>query len=125
MWDTANAIYHKDVRKKFGLSNGEYLEMIARFKVLGIVDYNPLDKEQGILHVHAGITEWIRRIDEEAHRKKAEPPPAQPNRMDQAKQWAFSKWSVVIPLIALAVLGAIVLFITNMKTVLDWFGIKK
>jgi hypothetical protein len=62
--------------------------------------------------------------DKEAIRKKAEPRPAQPNRMDQAKQWAFSKWSP-IPLIAVAFLIFVVEFIANMKTVLDWFGIKK
>jgi hypothetical protein len=116
---------HSDVMEKFNLSPSDYRKLIARFTALQIVNPVVMDAPNGYLEINPCVVEFVRQLDEEALRKKAEPPPAQPNRMDQAKQWAFSKWYVVIPVIALAVLGAIVLFITNMKTVLDWFGIKK
>jgi hypothetical protein len=118
------ATYHSDVMAKFNLSPSDYRRLIARFRALQIVNPKFLNAPNGYLEINPCVVEIVRQINEEASQKKEDVPPV-PNRMDQAKQWAFSKWYVVIPLIALAVVGTIVLFITNMKTVLDWFGIKK
>jgi hypothetical protein len=116
MWDKANAIYHKEVRKKFGLSNVEYLEMIARFMALGIVDYNTSDTEQGIIHVHAGITEWMRQIDEEALRKKAE----RRDIVAEVKKWAASKPYLAYPYL----FTMLVLFLVGALTaIFAWYGI--
>jgi hypothetical protein len=117
--------YHRDVMAEFNLSPSEYRKLVARLQALRIVKPLTLDAPNGYLEIDPCVVEIVRQLDDEALRKKAEPPPAPPNRMDQAKHWAFSKWSIVIPLIVLAVLGAIALFVTNMKTILDWFGIKR
>jgi hypothetical protein len=120
MSDSAHAVFHRDVKAKFNLSGGEYRELVSRFEALGIVDYNvhALDAPNGILHLKSSVTEWVRHIDEEARRKKAEPP----NRLDEAKRWAFSKWWIVGPVVVLLV---VVWLINQFKPILEWFGLKK
>jgi hypothetical protein len=114
---------HPDVMTKFNLSSSEYRELIRQFEALGIVDFNPhaIESPNGLLHIKPYVVELVRQLDEEALRNKAQPPP---NKLDQAKQWAFSKWWFVAVVIGLAVVTALALFIGNPNTILDHFGIK-
>jgi hypothetical protein len=122
------AMYHTAVMAKFGLSSTDYRRLIARFRALRIVKPVAMDAENGYLEIQPSVVEIVHQLDQEALRKKVEPPPVPPpppNRMDQLKAWAYSKWSIVILLILGGAIAAAVVFIGNLKTVLDWFGIKK
>jgi len=120
----APATMHRDVMEEFGLDLARYREVIARLEHYGIVQFNPaaIQASNGHLRINAMIVEIVRQLDEQAEQVTPEDEP--PNRMDQVKRYFHGKWWFVVLVIGLIAITAIVTFISNLKTILQWFGVR-
>jgi hypothetical protein len=110
------ATMHRDVMEKFGLDLPRYREVMARLEHHGIVRAIAIGAPNGHLQIDSKVVEIVRQLDERA---QAIP---EPNRMEQAKQYFFKKWWFVALVIALIVTTALATFLSNLGTILKWFG---
>jgi hypothetical protein len=112
-----HATMHRDVMEKFGLDLKQYREVMARLEHHGVVRAIAIGGPNGHLQIDPVVVEIVRQLDERAAQPKPEP-----NRMDQAKRFFLTKWWFVALLIALMILGAVSAVVSNLKTILEWFG---
>lgn len=113
------ATMHSDVMQKFGLDLARYREVMTRLEHLGIVRAIAIGAPNGHLQINRVVVEIVRQLDE-----RAAQPNLEPNRMEQAKQYFFAKWWFVVPVIALVCLAAVATIVSNLKTILESFGLR-
>lgn len=119
----APATMHSDVMAKFDLALAQYREVMSRLEHQGIVRVLALGAKNGHLQIDPIVVELVRQLDDRVELVKAEE--KQKNRMEQAKQFFFAKWWFVVLLIALFLLTVVATVVSNLKTILDWLGVRQ
>lgn len=114
------ATMERDVMDVCDISPIQYREIMARLEHHGIAKPIAIGSKNGHVQISPMIIGVVRQLDET--NALCKPRNVQPDRVEQIKQYFFSKkWFAFVVIVA-CVVGAVALFLSNLDTIKTWSG---